>query len=132
MRAEQALKAYVDAVASANVDAARALFAPRARLEMPLLGQTLFGQEEIRAGLERIAHVTLECRYELRRLKSTDTLALAEGLLEARLRNGGEVRRSMALVVVMAAEGIERLSSYLDTFDHRLWSDGLITARPLA
>ncbi len=38
----------------------------------------------------------------------------------------------MALVVVMAAEGIERLSSYFDTFGHRLWSDGLITVRPLA
>jgi hypothetical protein len=34
MRAEQALKAYVDAGASANVAAARALFAPRERGEV--------------------------------------------------------------------------------------------------
>ncbi len=125
------MRAYADAFTRRDVAAAVALFARSALFEMPLLGQRLVGRAEIRAGLDRILLATHSCEMRITQLKGLDAVAIGEGLLHADLRtDGAPLSAPMSVVVETTPEGIVRLSTYLDAFPHRLWSDGLVAAPP--
>jgi ketosteroid isomerase-like protein len=127
MQATHAIRAYTEALARRDIDAAVTLFAPNALFEMPLLGQRLVGQGEIRAGLDRVLLATDSCELTITKLQAMDAVAIAEGHITADLRDhGAPLSAPMSIVIETAAQGIVRLSTYLDAFPYRLWSDGLI------
>jgi ketosteroid isomerase-like protein len=129
MQAAEAMRAYADAFSRRDIAAAVALFARNALFEMPLLGQRLVGRPEIRAGLDRIVLATHSCEMTITQLKALDAVAIGEGRLHAGLRaDGAPLSAPMSLVIETTAQGIVRLSTYLDAFPHRLWSDGLVAA----
>jgi ketosteroid isomerase-like protein len=129
MQAAEAMRAYADAFGRRDVAAAVALFARNALFEMPLLGQRLVGRAEIRAGLDRILLATHSCEMRITQLQALDAVAIGEGLLRADLRaDRAPMSAPMSVVVETTAQGIIRLSTYLDAFPHRLWSDGLVAA----
>ena len=129
MRGEDAFYAYCLAFEAKDAEAILALFDNKGLYEMPLLGQRLMGEGEIRAGLARIFAIAESCSIEASRVKSLAPTTIAEGRLRAKLHRAAEpIELPCAIVLATSAGKIARLSKYLDARPHRLWSDGPIFA----
>jgi len=127
------LKTYLDAYREAfnarKLDETLALFADHALFELPLLGQRLFGRNEIAQGLKRIFDLTESARFEFSDAAESDRLLIAEGKLQAKLKRDAAPVEMTAAVTLDAKDGkITRLSFYLDARPYRLWTDGPIFA----
>jgi ketosteroid isomerase-like protein len=129
VRGEDAFHAYCRAFEAKNAEAILALFDKKGLYELPLLGQRLMGEGEIRAGLARIFSIAESCSIEVSRVKSLPPMTIAEGRLRAKLHREAEpMELPCAIVLATSAGKIARLSKYLDARPHRLWSDGPIFA----
>lgn len=129
MRGEDAFYAYCRAFEAKDAEATLALFDKKGLYELPLLGQRLMGEGEIRAGLARIFSIAESCSIEASRVKSLALTTIAEGRLRAKLHRAAEpIELPCAIVLATSAGRIARLSTYLDARAHRLWSDGPIFA----
>jgi ketosteroid isomerase-like protein len=123
------VRAYCAAFERKERDAIVALFAPGGLFEFPLLGQRLVGHAEIGTGLDRVFAILDSCAIELADVKSSRSAAIAEGRLRARLRRGGErLDQPFALVLETRDDAVSRLTVYMDSRPHRLWTDGPILA----
>ena len=93
------------------------------------LGQRLVGRAEIGAGLDRAFALLESCSVALAEVKSAGPAAIAEGRLQAQLRRGEERIDAPFALVLEAREGeVSRLTVYLDSRPHRLWTDGPVLA----
>jgi hypothetical protein len=129
MTPQDLLKVYCDAFNRRELDEALAPFAVRALFEMPLLGQRLIGRREIGAGLARVFELTQSAAIELSVIEEAGQLAMAEGLLTARLyRDPAPVSIPLAIALELEEQGIARLSMYLDARPYRPWADGPVFA----
>jgi ketosteroid isomerase-like protein len=129
MTSETRLHAYREAFNRRDLTAALMLFAEHAVFEMPLLGQRLFGKQEIAAGLQRIFEVTESAQIQLSGAKQSQNIAIAEGRLLAKLhRDTRAVEIPLAIVLETRQGDILRLSTYLDARPYRLWADGPLFA----
>jgi ketosteroid isomerase-like protein len=123
------LDAYCQAFHARSLDATLSLFAEHALFELPLLGQRLFGRNEIAQGLRRIFDLTESARFEVSDLAESDRVLIAEGKLTAKLRRDPAPVAMTAAITLEARDGkIARLSTYLDARPYRLWTDGPIFA----
>jgi len=123
------VRAYCAAFGRRDRDAIVALFGPNGLFEFPLLGQRLVGRAEIAAGLDRIFAILDGCAIELGEVKSAGPAAITEGRLQARLRRGDEQVDAPFALVLEARDGeVSRLTVYLDSRPHRLWTDGPVLA----
>ena len=128
--AEGLIERYGRAFAAADLTGALALFDTTARFELPLVGQRLVGARELEAGHALIFSLTATRAIEIRACRSLPGLAIAEGILHARLhRDPGAERIPMALVARAEDERLARLSFYLDARPYRLWADAPILTR---
>jgi ketosteroid isomerase-like protein len=119
------LNVYRDAFNARDLSGTLALFADQALFEMPLLGQRLVGKREIATGLQRIFALTESVKLQVSAAKESPTLAIAEGLLQAKLyRDPHPAAIPLAVVIEVREALIGRLSMYFDARLHRLWSDG--------
>lgn len=131
MSPEDALQAYCKAFERKDIDRVVSLFDASGLYELPLLGQRLVGDAEIRAGLERVFSVADNCSIAFSGIKSSPAAAIAEGRLQAKLhRDPDPVDMPLAIVIETRDGKISRLSTYLDMRPYRLWSDGPIFAAP--
>jgi ketosteroid isomerase-like protein len=106
-----------------------ALFADQALFELPLLGQRLFGRDEIAQGLKRIFDLTERADFAFPSVAESDRVLIAEGKLEAKLHRDAAPVAMTAAITLEARDGkIARLSAYLDARPHRLWTDRPIFA----
>jgi len=127
---EDLVDRYCRAFRDGDTEAALALFHAESRFELPLLGQRLVGRAELRAGHDLIAGLTASRSIELSGRRAKPNLAIAEGVLHARLhRDPAAVSIPMALVAHTRDDRLARLSFYLDARPYRLWADGPILAR---
>lgn len=123
------LESFHEAFNNRKIAAATDLFADRALFEMPLLGGRLMGKQEIAAGLARMFEVTSEARLSLSAVRDNTNVAIAEGMLAAKLhRDPLPVSMPLALSLEVEKDLIARLSFYLDARPYRLWTDGPILA----
>lgn len=123
------LRAYCAAFERQDRDAIAASFGANGLYEFPLLGQRLVGRAEIAAGLDLIFALLDGCEIELAEVKSAGPAAIAEGKLRARLRREDErVDSAFALVLETRGGAVSRLTVYLDSRPHRLWTDGPVLA----
>jgi len=129
MSVETLFKNYCSAFNERRLDALVSLFWPYALFEMPLLGQRIFGESEIRTGHQRIFDISEFAQIEISAFKSSGPVIIAEGTLESKLIRDIETVE-MPLAMTMQDEGskIVRLSVYLDARPYRLWTDGPILA----
>jgi ketosteroid isomerase-like protein len=129
MTSETPLHAYREAFNRRDLTAALMLFAEHAVFEMPLLGQRLFGKQEIAVGLQRIFEVTESAQIQFSGAKQSQNVAIAEGRLLAKLhRDTRAVDIPLAIVLETRQDDILRLSTYLDARPYRLWADGPLFA----
>jgi len=129
MTLKSQLDAYCRAFNARSLDAARALFADHALFELPLLGQRLFGGDEIAQGLARIFELTETVRLEIAAATESDRILIAEGALTAKLHRDSAAATMPAAITLQARDGkITRLATYLDARPYRLWTDGPIFA----
>jgi hypothetical protein len=125
MPSDPSLQAFCLAFESKDVEKLAALFDPRGVCELPLLGQRLVGQGEIREGFKRAFSVIDTCSIAYETCKPGPNATIAEGRLEAKLyRDRYSMVAPLALVLVKEAVRIARLSFYLDARPFRLWCDG--------
>jgi ketosteroid isomerase-like protein len=123
------LDAYCKAFNARSMDATLALFADQALFELPLLGQRLFGRDEIAQGLKRIFDLTERADFAFPSVAESDRVLIAEGKLEAKLHRDAAPVAMTAAITLEARDGkIARLSAYLDARPHRLWTDRPIFA----
>jgi steroid delta-isomerase-like uncharacterized protein len=123
------LDAYCQAFNARSLDTTLSLFADHALYELPLLGQRLFGRDEIAQGLKRIFDLTEDARFEVSDVAESDRILIAEGKLQAKLhRDKGRVAMTAAITLEARDGKIARLSTYLDARPYRLWTDGPIFA----
>jgi ketosteroid isomerase-like protein len=123
------LDAYCTAFNARSLDAAVAVFAEHAVFELPLLGQRLFGRNEIAQGLRRIFELTETAQLEIADITESDRILIAEGELQAKLqRDAAAAAMPMAITLEAANGKVTRLSIYLDARPYRLWTDGPIFA----
>ena len=117
--------AYESRDASALLDA----LAPGCLYEMPLLRSRMVGRAEIAEGLRLALTATTRCSLEISRSRETDSVALVEGVMTARLaREGTTATLPFAMVAQAGESGISRISLYLDAKPYRLWADGPVMA----
>ena len=125
MPSDPSLHAFCLAFESKDVGKLAALFDPKGLCELPLLGQRLVGQGEIREGFMRAFSVIDSCSITCRTCKPGPNATIAEGRLEAKLyRDRHSMAAPLALVLVEEAGRIARLSFYLDARPFRSWCDG--------
>jgi ketosteroid isomerase-like protein len=123
------LDAYCTAFNARSLDAAVAVFAEHAVFELPLLGQRLFGSNEIAQGLQRIFELTATVRLDISAAAESDRIQIAEGALHAKLHRDAAAASMPAALTLEAKDGkVTRLSTYLDARPYRLWTDGPIFA----
>jgi ketosteroid isomerase-like protein len=123
------LDAYCRAFNARSLDATLSLFADHALFELPLLGQRLFGRDEIAQGLKRIFALTETAGFEFPEVAESDRVLIAEGQLQAKLHRDPAPVAMTAAITLEARDGkIARLSTYLDARPYRLWTDGPIFA----
>jgi ketosteroid isomerase-like protein len=123
------LDAYCQAFHARSLDATLSLFADHALFELPLLGQRLFGCDEIAQGLKRIFALTETAGFEFPAVAESDRVLIAEGKLQAKLHRDPVPVAMTAAITLEARDGkIARLSTYLDAWPYRLWTDGPIFA----
>jgi ketosteroid isomerase-like protein len=129
MSPTEAIERYATAFAARDAKAILALFAQVALYEMPLLRSRMVGLAEIAAGLERAFAVASEITIVLERMRAQGPVAMAEGVMTARIEGeGAGMRVPFAIVASLAGDRLDRLSVYLDARPHRLWSDGPVLA----
>jgi ketosteroid isomerase-like protein len=127
------LDAYCRAFNDRSLDEALSQFADHAVFELPLLGQRLFGRNEIAAGLRRIFEVTESASLAFSDATESGPVLIAEGALQAKLHREAAPVAMPVAVVLKATDGkITWLSTYLDARPYRLWTDGPIFARAVA
>jgi hypothetical protein len=125
MPPDPSLDDFCLAFESKDFEKIAALFDPRGLCELPLLGQRLVGEGEIREGFMRAFSVIDSCSITYRSCKPGPGATIAEGRLEAKLyRDRHSMAAPLALVLVKEAGRIARLSFYLDARPFRLWCDG--------
>lgn len=123
------LDAYCRAFNGRSPDKALALFAEHALFELPLLGQRLFGRNEIAQGLKRIFDLTESASLEIADAAESARVLIADGKLRAKLKRDAAPVEMTVAVTLEARDGkIARLSTYLDARPYRLWTDGPIFA----
>ncbi len=123
------LDAFCRAFNARSLDATLSLFADHALYELPLLGQRLFGRDEIEQGLQRIFQLTESAQFEFPEAAEAGRILIAEGRLQAKLHRDTAPVAMPAAVTLEGRDGkIGRLSTYLDAWPYRLWTDGPIFA----
>jgi hypothetical protein len=123
------LDVYCKAFNARSPEAALAGFAEYAVFEMPLLGQRLFGRNEIAQGLKRIFDLTETVQLDVAAVTESDSVLIAEGNLRAKLHRDATASAMPAAITLEAKDAkITRLSIYLDARPYRLWTDGPIFA----
>jgi ketosteroid isomerase-like protein len=127
MTPAKAIEAYCSAFAARDVERVLALFDEQALYEMPLLRTRMVGHGEIRAGLARAFEIVSSCKFEMARVLTKDSTAIAEGVMDL-ATSRAPARVPFAAVAVMGDNRLIRLSLHLDAKPFRLWSDGPVLA----
>jgi hypothetical protein len=129
MSVETLFKSYCARFNARDLDPLVSLFWPYALFEMPLLGQRIFGESEIRGSHKRIFDLSEYALIDISAFKTSGPVIIAEGTLESKLlRDNMPVDMPLAMTMQDVDGKIVRLSVYLDARPYRLWADGPVLA----
>ena len=127
MSVETLFKSYCASFNARDLDPLVSLFSAYALFEMPLLGQRIFGESEIRGSHQRIFDLSEYAQIDISAYKASGPVVIAEGTLESKLlRDNLPVEMPLAMTMQDVDGKIVRLSVYLDARPYRLWADGPI------